>query len=203
MTRRPRGVVVRRSNSLQLGAPTRTPLAAVLLTIDAAKCSGCALYDRGKLVSYSEVDAHEPDARTRVLREALVRASSAGVPLGLVIEATFGGFVSAACSLSTTVGLWRDSWKRCAQAPTGFLEVTVGEWRRALFGRRALSRTAARALESQVATTTARRDLPRVRHHTIGPDAAAAICIGQVMVRSSGVRSALGCELVTSERLAK
>lgn len=195
--RKPRRLVIKRSNTLQLGAPTRQPLRAALLTIDAARKSGCALYVAGALRSYDEVDAESPTARDRIVREAVTAAEVRGMPLGLVIETPWGGHQSAALALTATVRLWRDSWRRAGQSDAQLIEVTVGEWRRALFGRRALSRTAARELEAQVAHTAARRDLPRVRHYTIGPDACAAICIGQVMARSSGVQAVLRCELVS------
>lgn len=191
--RRPRGhrMIVRRVKSLQLGAPLCRPFDAVLLTIDAAKTSGVALYLSGSLRSYAEVKADDHAARDRVVRDAVTTAVVRGLPVACVIESSFGGFASAAMSLASTVKLWRDSWLRERQHEARFFEITVGEWRRALFGRAGMSRTAARQLEAQVAHTAARRDLPNVRHWTIGHDACAAICIGQVMVRSSGLRDAL------------
>lgn len=186
--RKPRRLVIHRKPTVQLGAPLPKPMRAVLLNIDAAKRSGCALYVCGQLAHYCEIDVSDSNARRRVLVDAVTSAEVRGeLPLGIVIEASFGGYQSAALSLTATLELWRDTWRTMGQRPEAIIEVTVGQWRSALFGRRALSRTAARQMESHVAHTTARRDLPKQRHYTIPPDACAAICIGQVTARSSGI----------------
>lgn len=188
--RRPRQIV-RRVKSLQLGVPLRKPFDAALLCIDAAKCSGVALYLSGALRSYAEIQADDHAARDRVIRDAVTTGTVRGLPVAVVIESSFGGYATAAMSLASTVKLWRDSWLRERQAAERFHEITVGEWRRALFGRAGMSRMQAREMEARVAHATARRDLPAVRHWTIGHDACAAICIGQVAMRSSGLQEAL------------
>lgn len=189
-----RAMVIHRPSTVQFGPPLRSPMRAVLLCVDAAKNSGCALYVCGQLAHYCEVKADDPHARKRVVVDAITTAEVRGeLPLGFVIEASFGGYQNAALSLTATLARWSDTWVGLGQRKDAFLEITVGQWRAALFGRRGIARTQAREMESVVAHTTARRDLPTQRHWTIPPDACAAICIGQVAVRSSGIAEALKC----------
>lgn len=177
-----------------IGPPTPGPLAAALLTLDAARTTGAALYVRGALTWYAEIDAEDACARYRVLQDLQTTGAVRGVPVGIVCESPFGGHLSALIALSGVVKLWRDSWRQLGGRPDVFLEYTAAAWRHALFGSRSLGRTIARQLESQVAQVRAERDMPKHKHYRIGPDAAAAICIGQVMIRSSAVRDAIGCD---------
>jgi hypothetical protein len=174
------------------GAPTTSPMRAVIVTIDAAKCSGVATYVGGRLHHYCEVRVQDGPARRRVLRDALTMAEVRGMPVACVLEVPWGGRVSAALSLTETVGLWRDTWRGLGQTTERLLEFTANEWRRALFGATGMPRAQVRRLEAELAKATAERDMPGKRHYTIGGDAAAAICIGQVVVRSGAVASALG-----------
>lgn len=175
--------------------PTARPLRAVIVCIDAATRSGFATYVCGKLHHYCEVDTGNPPERRRALRDAQTTALTRGLPLGGVIEVPFGGRLNAALALTAWVKLWRDSWLAYAP-PAALIEHTAPEWRRPLFGHRPLTRDAARNLEAALAWQVAHRDLPRMRHHCIGPDASAAICIGQVAIRSAGLHAALGCDLI-------
>lgn len=196
--RRPRRLSIRR-RAFGLGAPTAAPLRCALLVVDVAATSGCALYVAGKLRAYDELDANHPTRRDAAVREAVTAAELRGLPLALALEVPFGGHQSAALALTAYVRLWRDSWQRAGQRADSVIELTVNEWRRALFGRRALAREQAREHEQRVAQATAERDMPRTRHYRVGADASAAICFGQVLIRSSGVRALLGCELATRE----
>lgn len=190
--------IARRPQSF--GAPTSQPLRAALLTIDAAKCSGIAIHVCGRLHHYEEVQALEGPARRRVLREAGTIAEVRGLPLGCVIEVPFGGHNHAALTLNAIVTLWRDAWIGTGRTLDHMLEYTASEWRRALFGTAGLPREMARRMESELAAQVAKRDMPTVRHYTIGGDAAAAICMGQVVTRSSVVARALGLEPPTDRR---
>jgi hypothetical protein len=80
------------------------------------------------------------------------------------------------------------------------LEYTANEWRRALFGVAGMPRADVRRREALLAKATAVRDLPHARHYTIGPDAAAAICMGQVAIRSGAIAAALGLSSNTGRR---
>jgi hypothetical protein len=198
MRRRGHIQIARKRSSL--GAPTATPIPAAIITIDAAKRSGVAVYLRGRLHHYTEVLALDGPARRRVLREATTMAEVRGLPIACVIEVPWGGHASAALSLTATVALWRDSWVAAGHAPARMLEFTANEWRRALFAETGMPRAQARRLEAALAAATARRDMPEARHYVIGPDAAAAICIGQVVIRSGAVATALELSTNTGRR---
>lgn len=188
-----RGLAIR-SGAARLGPPEPAPLAAGVLALDVAKTTGAALYLRGVLCGFDEVRVDDPNARRALLREALDATTVRALTLACVVETPYGGYVSAALSLTASVALWRDSWRALGQPAERFIALTVGEWRRGLFGRKALSREQARAWEARVAGALRAQDLPRVSK-PCGPDAAAAICLGSVAVRSSTVRKALGCAL--------
>lgn len=188
---RKRGVILRRSSSTGLGTFTPAPVRAVVVALDAASTTGHATYVSGRLYRYGELDAYDPAARFVALRNALTAGALHGLPVAVVCEAPFGGHVSAAVRLTAVVALWRDTWLQLGGRSGVFLECTARDWRRELFGRRALTRRAARVLEARVAFERARRDLPGKPHAAIGGDAAAAICLGQVATRSSAVAAAL------------
>lgn len=191
-----------RRTGLALGHPELQPLDAAVLALDAAKRTGAALYLRGRIAGYDEVQARNPDERRSLLREALHAAEVRCVPFAVVVEAPFGGYASAALSLTATVALWRDSWAALRQQSDMFIEIQVGQWRSALFGRRALSRTQARAWELKVASSIVQNNAMggRLTPKPIGSDAAAAICMGSVVARSSGIRARIGCDLVPLRR---
>jgi hypothetical protein len=202
MSAKPRGrkVFLRNAKRLQLGQPV-APMRAVLLNLDAAQRTGFALFLDGTLREYGALNALDPDARRAVLREAMHTAEVRARPLALICEAPFGGHLSAALSLTATVALWRDSWKQLRQPPGTFLEITVGQWRRALFGRHGLSRKQARELEQHAARARACADMPFRAHYRIDADAAAAICMGQVTARAGGVLEALRSQLTREGKL--
>lgn len=176
------------------GAPTAL-LRGVIMTIDAAKRSGVAIYVNGCLHHYCEVQALEGPQRRRVVQDARTIAEVRGLPLACVIEVPWrGGHISAELALTAVVALWRDTWRGAGQSSESLLEYTANDWRRALFGTSGMPRAEVRRLEAATAAQTANRDMPSARHYTIGPDAAAAICIGQVAIRSGAVAAALGCK---------
>lgn len=182
------------------GHPCAAPLRAVLLTIDAARRSGVAIYVGGRLHHYEEVNPLEAPQRRRVVRDASTMAEVRGLPLGCVIEVPFGGHANAALTLTAVVALWRDAWIGHGHAPARMLDYTANEWRRALFGTAGMPRAEARRMEAVLAHQVAKRDMPSARHYTIGSDAAAAICIGEVATRSSVVAQALGLPTTTDRR---
>lgn len=189
-----------RPNGLKLEHPEPKPLDAAVLTLDVAKCTGAALYLRGKLAGYDEVLARDAMARKALIREALHAAEVRCLPFVIVAETPFGGYARTAISLRECVALWRDTWNTLCSADSHFLEMQVGQWRSKLFGRRSLSREQARVWELRVASAQVLRDFgERCTPKPIGGDAAAAICMGIVASRSSGVRAAIGCELVVTK----
>jgi hypothetical protein len=149
----------------------------------------------GRLRAYDECDAHDPHARRDAMRQCVDAAEVRALPLAVCVEAPWGGYQSAALSLTATVALWRDTWRALGGDPWRFMELTAGQWRRGLFGRGSLTRDVVRRAEMVNAIALRAQHL-RARG-PIGADAAAAICMGHVTSRAHGVRVRLGCELVT------
>jgi hypothetical protein len=178
--------------------PTASPLAAALVALDSAKCTGYATYLAGRLWDYGEVDARKPAARARVFSDAIGAAYMRGLPVGAVIEVPYGGYQAAALSLHATAMSWRETWLSTGLPIERCIERTAGEWRKRLLGSK-LGREQARRLEMHLATQVALRDLGPERcalKGRIGPDAAAAICIGQTIIRARELIAVLGCGCV-------
>jgi hypothetical protein len=192
--------IVLHSRTSPIGPPLARPLCAALLVIDAARTSGLAYYLAGRLHYFAQCDADEPAERYRAVQDLITMALRLDIPAAIVCEAPGGGFdrkrLRGAIGLSEIVRLWRDSWRvQCGRSDL-FFTWTALEWRRELFGRRTLPREQARALEAACARATLARDRPVNLRSAVGPDAAAAISMGQVAIRSSALASALG---LTSE----
>lgn len=173
--------------------PTNKPLCACIMTIDSAKRSGVATYVKGKLWHYHQVDARDPQARIQTITDGITTAYVRNLPYALVVEVPWGGFQNAALSLHATATLWADTWKQLGQPKTRLLERTASDWRRSMWGK--CERDVARKLEAALALSVVKRDM-RVQPRPIGPDAAAAICIGHVMLCSRELQQQLGCALV-------
>lgn len=180
-------------------APTMTPLNAVLIALDAAKRTGYATYIAGRLWDYGEVNARSPADRATVFSNAIGAAYIRSIPVGVVCEVPYGGYQSAALSLYATVTAWRETWCMTGQPVGQMIERTAGQWRRD-FGWSMLPRAQVRRLESVLADQVIARDLGmrRIYKPTPGPDACAAICIGQTIVRSGELKQLLRCETITS-----
>lgn len=180
--------------------PTATPLDAVIVALDSARTTGYAIYVRGRLRAFGELDARDAESRRVVLSQAIGWASMSGIPVGVALEVPFGGHYRAAQSLAATAELWRDSWRSLGQLPARCVERTAGDWRRVLFGSGALGREHARHLERMLAERLVVSDMRPTSPVRVGPDAAAAICIGQVIIRARELLAVLGCGCVTSAR---
>jgi hypothetical protein len=191
-------MIIHRARGPERLAPTRSPLDAVLVAIDSAKRSGYATYIAGRLWDYGEVNARLDAERARVFTDAIGAAYMRGLPIAALLEVPWGGYQSAALSLHVTAKDWRRSWEATGQPADRLVERTVGQWRRQLFGGRTLAREAARVLEAQYAAQCIARDLGarRFLKPEPGPDANAAVCIGQTILRAGELRTLLGCELV-------
>lgn len=179
---------------------TRWPLAAVLVTVDCAKRSGCATYALGRLYSYAQIKAHEhPHERLEYVQRALDCARLLAVPCGLVLEVPWGGSRVAERSLTASVALWRDSWLQHGLPLEHVHEVEAGDWRRALFGTGSMPREAAQRLEALAASQIVERDRRAgalLTLEAVGSDAAAAICLGATCTHSLELQKALKCQLV-------
>lgn len=188
---------VRSSRPPPLVLRTRRPLAAVIVTVDSAKCSGCATYALGKLQSYTQIKAHDhPHERLDYLALAIACARVLGVPCGLVLEVPWGGSRTTHSSLTASVALWRDSWLQLGRDVHHVLKVEAGEWRRALFGTGSIPREAQQRIEALTAHQMARlHPNELVTAAAIGSDAAAAICLGATCTHSLELQKALGCQL--------
>jgi hypothetical protein len=191
--------IVIHAKTSAIGPPLARPLAAALLAIDAARCSGLAYYLCGRLHYFAQCDADEPAERYRAVQDLITMALRLDVPAAIVCEAPGGGFsrkrLRAAIGLSEIVRLWRDSWRVQMGRQERFFTWTAADWRRELFGRRTLPREQARALEAACARATVALDRPVNLRGVIGPDAAAAISMGQVAIRSSALGAVLTPEV--------
>jgi len=191
-------MIIHRARGPAAQPPTRTPLDAVLVAIDSAKRSGYATYIAGRLWDYGEVNARLDAERARVFSDAIGAAYMRGLPVAALLEVPWGGYQSAALSLHATARDWRRSWFVTGQPDEHLVERTVGQWRRQLFGGRTLPREQARRLEAAYAEQVIARDLGarRFLKPAAGPDAAAAVCIGQTILRAGELRVLLGCSCV-------
>lgn len=176
-------------------ALTIRPLEAVVLAVDSARRAGFAVYLRGVLADYGEVLSRKPLDRADVVRGALRLAEHAGLSCALALETPYGGTVATLLSLHATAELWRDTWLAHEQAASHVLDLDAGQWRKLIFGGGNLPRDDARRLEALTAERIVARDRVRPPGATIGPDAAAAICLGHVARSSVALQEALGCEL--------
>lgn len=176
--------------------PLSSPLNAVITSLDSAKCTGWAIYVRGTLHAYGECNARDSEARMRVLAAAVRLGTALAIPCALHIEIPYGGYTSTVLSLTETATLWRETWRTLGLARDRCIERTAGEWRRLLWGASNMPRAQARALEAHVSRAVVSRDMAGAATAPIGPDAAAAICIGQTIVRAREMLAVLGCGVV-------
>lgn len=185
---------------------TMRPLAAAIITVDAAQNAGLAVYVCGKLATYAEVETRDPLARLPALATCLKLAEECKVPAALVIEtpslaraAWEGKTLATPMSLHGSATLWRDSWLQYCRDPKHVIELTAGDWRRELFGSSKFAREQARKFEMAYALQVIVRDLHRALPRgdvALGPDAAAAICIGATCTHSMLIREVLQCQLM-------
>lgn len=193
--RRPPIIIHRRKQAARL-PPLPTPLDAVLVAIDSAKRSGFATYARGDVHRYGEVDATRPAERARVIDDAVSLAYRLGIPCGLVIEVPWGGYTATVVSLVQTAQSWRGTWAAHGQDESRCIERTASDWRQVLFGSRSMPRAQARMLEGAYARQVVERQVGSPEYPPIGPDAAAALCIGQTITRARELLAVLGCRVV-------
>ena len=197
--KRPRAIIVYRRKQPAPLPPLNAPLDAVVLCIDSAKRSGWAIYVRGVLYAYGECGDRQTD-RARVVADAVSVAYRYAIPTAMVLEVPWGGYSAAVVvSLTRSAEAWRIAWSLAGQDAARCIERTASDWRKRLFGTRKMPREQARVLEGAYA----RQVVLKVRgpdHTPIGGDAAAAICIGQVIITARELLAVLGCRVVARER---
>jgi hypothetical protein len=200
--RKPRRLFIHRKRASASLPPTSSPLAAVLVALDSAMRTGYGTYVAGRLWDYGEINARKPAERARVFSDAIQAGYLRNIPVGVVIEVPWGGYQSTALSLHATAAAWRETWLLTGLPTERCIERTAGEWRRKLFGRQ-YPREQARRFEAALASRIALADLGFERcamKGRIGPDAAAAICIGQTIIRARELLAVLGCGCVSPRK---
>ena len=168
------------------------PHECIVLAVDTAETSGWAVYAAGELVNWGEVDMMRPERSrdrwgvsgwdaNRVCMHALVETGhDTGWPVVMVFERPFRG---------TTQGQWIGAWKLAFLHNGGHKNRIIGvypaSWRARVLRAANAPREQARKSEMD----RARQESSST--HWIGPDAAAAICIGLWAVRSGDVAAKL------------
>jgi hypothetical protein len=167
--------------------PSAVPHQCVLLALDTAENSGWALYVRGKLHGFGEVDMLRAEDRgewnaDRVCMHAIWEAGYLEkLPCVMVYERPFRG---------TVQGQWIGAWKRAWVLNNGRKAAMVGvypsSWRARVFGRGNMDRDTARELETRRASGIVCDDMTDTSND-VRPDESAAICIGQWAIHAGEV----------------
>jgi ribosome modulation factor len=168
--------------------PTRAPKPwlAVVLAVDTATRSGWALYASGRLRASGEVSTRDEGALADIVVDAARRAADGGLPLVLVLEASFGGPTYVVTALGQARERWLRAWRDAGQEMRRVVLVQPQSWRAVMLDptlRRA-KRDALRAAEAVVASGIVGR--------AVEPDEAAAVLIGRWAARSLPVGKSLG-----------
>jgi hypothetical protein len=163
-----------------------TPYALTVLGIDTARISGCAVRVSGRLHASLEANASDPFELAEVVRYAQ-RTASAGAPLVVIFERSYGGYRSAMIGLGVARGAWNAALTRAGHPKRRIVSVLPTVWRVAVLGRESIGarRAALRAMELRTACAEAGRS-------DLGPDEAAAICLSAWAAHSPLVATAGG-----------
>jgi hypothetical protein len=144
------------------------PYACVILAIDTARRSGWSVWVKGQLLRWGETDVLIDRHVGQICEGALAHGLVDGLPVFLVLEKPFAG---------VDQGQYRGNWKAAFLEAGGTLrrvvQVAPATWRARVLGGGAsrAKRDYVRKLEADVARWW-------TKTMTIGPDEAAAICIG-------------------------
>lgn len=166
--------------------PSFRPWRCVVLALDAAECTGWALYVLGKLEGSGEFPIYSDEGVAEVVRvveRAKGAALAIGVPWVCVVEATWGGRMGL--GTPAAVGYWTFALRN-AQLPRARIgEVYPATWRARTLprGMHAAKRDDVRACEQLTASAFAAR--------TVGPDEAPAILIGKWATQAGEVGAML------------
>lgn len=163
--------------------PSVTPHECVVLAVDTAERSGWALYVRGNLEMFGEVDMlnvcrdYIPPWMSPCA-DARIYAESEGLPAVLVYERPFRGTTQG-----QWIGAWKAAWKMEGPARAKNVGVYPATWRARVLGSGSLERSDARKREALIAA--------KLADEIVRPDEAAAICIGQWAIRCGEVAAKL------------
>lgn len=159
-------------------AASYAPHDAAVLAIDTAQCSGWAIYLHGDLVSRGEIDMLTPTGLSEA-NDVCLLALSYSAPGVLVFERPFRG-----TSQGGYIGAWRSAWVAAGGRKRAQIGVYPATWRARVLGSPCMTREAARAAEQ-------RRALKETLGMPVGPDEAAAVCIGLWAIRAGEVGAVL------------
>lgn len=169
-----------------------------ILAVDTAARSGWAHYFEGQLIASGEVNIEDADDVLRVCMGAVHANDGTGEPSPpcvLVLERPFGGSNSGTLmAVGAARHVWLQAWKRASGKASRIVRVYPATWRARLFGttRGTVPMEMHRALGHKARLPAAGRGGPSVR---VGPDEAAAICIGEWATRAGEVGAVLGKRL--------
>jgi len=163
--------------------PAYLPHDCAILTVDTARISGWAIYLGGRLFSYGEEDMlSERRGVAGIVARVLKYAEERGWSAVLVWEKPFAG-----TSQGQYVGAWKMAWIDGGGGKRRMLGVYPATWRARVLGTSRATRENARRAEMALA----RLIVGFVGGGDLGPDAAAAVCIGQWAIRAGEVAACL------------
>ena len=177
---------VARSRKAHSEAPAPKPWLAVVLAVDTARRSGCAVLVSGRLAASGEVDTLDHEQVARVVRFAVQRGEQRGLPVVMVLEKPWGGSVQVVAALGVARERWQRAWRDAGQSRGRVVLVRPSTWRGPVLGREAVraSRDEVRARELSVASAILGR--------AASADQAAAVLIGRWAVHAAQVGRVIG-----------
>jgi len=170
--------------------PSVKPWPCVILAVDTASNSGWAIYRNGELLDSGEQSTTDALAYIDVshqCRAALEycdeRDCSEGV---LVLERPWGGGWKAAAGLAIAAKMWRDGWANAGGSERRIVRVYPQTWRSSVLAvtRGPMLKLHEREFARRVKNSSA-----------VGPDEAAAICIGRWACHAGEVGKVLPAKL--------
>lgn len=181
-------------------APAPKPWLCAVLAVDTADRSGFATYVQGKLVEYGEVETRNAKSVERVVQDALTAAGS--LPLVLVLEFRWGGYVHVTAALRVACDRWRAVWVANNQAMARIHKVQPRQWRGPVLGSYYASNAAGREEVRKAEQSMAKGLVGLPAKAEIGPDAAAAILIGRWAMHAPEVGDCAGKRAVKKSQQA-
>lgn len=155
---------------------------AVIVAVDTAETSGWSIWAQGQLLTWGEVDVlRDSETVDSILEFAIDKAHALNIPCVLVLEQPFGGNAQGQYR-----GTWKSAFVRLGGKPNRVVGVYPATWRTRVlgggWGRK--PREQVRPLERTVARRLA-------YGANLGPDAAAAVCIGAWAIHAGEVGNKL------------
>jgi hypothetical protein len=145
--------------------------------------SGWSIWDHGQLVSSGEVGIDDWITLTRICERAMER----GETCVLVLERPFGGSNSGTLmALGAAHHAWRKAWKLTGGSSRKIVRVDVSTWRSQVLGM-----TRGPGLQQRERETA----LSFKGGSDVGPDEAAAICIGRYATHAGEIGAVLSARI--------